>query len=189
MHFVSDSSINKASFKHNLHVIAPGLDFFPFVVFSNLICSYCFHFLVYVLMLNFESSVACLYWRQFLSFGLLFIVVLCVAIRFLADWRLVQSIFLMNCLLFLLPGKLHFLPYILLLPGGMFVSFCSYMIHLQLFYCCLLVFCCGFLLLFQCLSCSCSLILNCFCLNIFSTHYFLQSVCLLFLETFYLCLF
>ena len=46
MQFVQDSRINKASFKHNLHVIVPGLDFFPFVVFSNLFCSSCFYFLV-----------------------------------------------------------------------------------------------------------------------------------------------
>ena len=68
----------------------------------------------------------------------------------------------MNCLFLLLPVKLHFLAYILLLPGNMFVSFCSYMVHLCLFFCCLLFFCCGFLLLFQCLSCSCSLILSFF---------------------------
>ena len=82
----------------------------------------------------------------------------------------------MNCLFLLLPGKLHFLPYILLCSRGMFLSFCSCKIHLCLLYCCLLVFCFGSLLLLQCLSCSCSLISYCFCLDIFLNLLFLSKI-------------
>ena len=71
---------------------------------------------------NFKSSVACLYWNDF-SFGLFFIVVSCAYMRFLSGRHLVQCISLMNCLFQLLPGKLNFLSYILLYPGGMLLSF------------------------------------------------------------------
>ena len=57
MQFLSDSSINNAYFKHNLHVIVPGLDFFLFLVFSKLICSSCFHFLICLLLLKVQLLV------------------------------------------------------------------------------------------------------------------------------------
>ena len=99
MQFVPDSSINKASFKHNLHVIVPGLDIFTFVVFSNLYCSSCFYFLICWLILKVHLLVCtgCIFFRLVCS-----LLLYCVFIyAFLADWHLVQCILMMNCLFYI----------------------------------------------------------------------------------------
>ena len=97
-------------------------DFFPFLLFSKLICSFCFHFLICVLVLRVQWLVCtgggfC----RLVCYWLWYCVLLYV---FLVGWNLVQCIFLMSFLFLLFPGKWSFLPYILLLLRGIFVYVC-----------------------------------------------------------------
>ena len=151
MQFVPDSSISKASFNHNLNVIVPDLDFFFLCSILNLFCSSSFHFLIYVLVFIVQLAFYCV---------LLYV--------FLANWHLVQCVFFMNCLFLLLACKLHFLSYILLLQKSMFVSFCSYMMHLCLFYCFFILYNLSTLTLID--SSKSTLVNNCF------TSYYVKTL-------------
>ena len=122
--------------------------FFSFFSIFQVILQFLFSF--FNLCVSFESSFACFLEVVFVFWIAINCGIVCCNTLF---FILAQCIFLINYRFLLSTGKLNFLPCILLLPGDMFVSFCGYMIHLCLYYYCLLAFCSRCLLCFNVCQC------------------------------------